>query len=424
MKHVYPQGKRLLSLFNSRFVITTLSLCFLNFGASAQLSLGQLTEYLFVFTNGSMDANWQSASKGFIGDVAINGDLAKERTSGSFGFKGKIYTNSANLGAFQQIINNNQGQAQGKYNQGSKINSLINDLNNALNQIKSLPVTAGFGGINSADLDGINTTNGVGQTIVINVTSGFSVNKTLDITGDANDLFIIRWDEDQVFSNGYNGKVKFYSGGGIVPHGGLSPTNFINVAGDIGSSGGGNNPASPYPQGPRNNNGNGSLINSGSDFHGGGFFTGYWLTTGDPVTGQTSSLSNAIFVGGWYSTTTKFSMTSGTSGIHLTPPSDIPAFYLFARAAYEEEPDIISSVQLNIFPNPVREQLNISIPGEWQNKKMTIQLVGINGAQIKTIDIANAGAVQPINTSTLQQGIYFVKAICDGKIVTQKILKQ
>jgi hypothetical protein len=61
------------------------------------------------------------------------------------------------------------------------------------------------------------------------------------------------------------------------------------------------------------------LINGGSDFRGGGFFTGYWLTTGDPVTGATSPLSNGIFVGGWYSTTTKFSMTSGTSGVHVAP---------------------------------------------------------------------------------------------------------
>jgi len=59
---------------------------------------------------------------------------------------------------------------------------------------------------------------------------------------------------------------------------------------------------------------------------GGGFFTGYWLTTGAPTTlsnglyvGDTAPLSNAIFVGGWYSLTTKFSMTSGTSGVHVCP---------------------------------------------------------------------------------------------------------
>ena len=29
------------------------------------INLGHLTDYLFVFTNGSVDANWQGATKGF-----------------------------------------------------------------------------------------------------------------------------------------------------------------------------------------------------------------------------------------------------------------------------------------------------------------------------------------------------------------------
>ena len=56
--------------------------------------------------------------------------------------------------------------------------------------------------------------------------------------------------------------------------------------------------------------------------NGGGFFTGYWLTTGDPDKSyETSSLSNAIFVGGWWTTTPHFSMTGGTSGVHVAAPT-------------------------------------------------------------------------------------------------------
>ena len=96
-------------------------------------------------------------------------------------------------------------------------------------------------------------------------------------------------------------------------------SSFVNVAGNISSSGGGSTPAWPYPQGVRDSNGWGNLITNGADFNGGGFFTGYWLTTGDPVSHQTSSLSNAVFVGGWYTTSTKVSMTSGTSGVYVAP---------------------------------------------------------------------------------------------------------
>ncbi len=55
------------------------------------------------------------------------------------------------------------------------------------------------------------------------------------------------------------------------------------------------------------------------DQGGGGFFTGFWLTTGDPSDGDTSSLSNGIFVGGWFTSSDKFSLTSGTSGVFVQP---------------------------------------------------------------------------------------------------------
>ena len=130
----------------------------------------------------------------------------------------------------------------------------------------------------------------------------------------------MRWDSDANFSDGYEGQVKFQSGGAIVPLGGLKASNFIHVAGDINSSGGGSTPtANSFPQGPRGNDGQGSLCTGCTDFSGGGFFTGYWLTTGSPDNaadathsvpyGESSSMSNAIFVGGWYSINTKFSMT-------------------------------------------------------------------------------------------------------------------
>jgi len=52
------------------------------------VDLGNLTNYLLVFTDGSTDANWQGASKGFAGDVAVNGIVAAERTSGTVPFAG------------------------------------------------------------------------------------------------------------------------------------------------------------------------------------------------------------------------------------------------------------------------------------------------------------------------------------------------
>lgn len=283
------------------------------------VSLGNLTNYVMVFTDGSQDANWQGATKGFVGDVAYKGSDMSERTSGSVPYAGALYNSSSTSSVWQGITNQNAAQSTYHADNGNRLDNLSNDLDNAFSSIDALPVTTGYESRTATSLDGLNTRNGIAETIVINITAGMQVSSQIDITGDANDTYILRWDADANPSNGYQGLVKFQSGGAIVPHGELNASNFINVAGDISASGGGSNPASPYPQGPRKNNGTGSLITNGSDFHGGGFFTGYWLTTGDPVTHETHPLSNGIFVGGWYTSSSKFSMTSGTSAVYVAP---------------------------------------------------------------------------------------------------------
>ena len=99
------------------------------------INLGSLTEYLFFFANGSQDANWQGATKGFAGDVAVDGILAKERTSGDVPYAGTIYTNDSTLGAWQDIVNKNPGQASASTGQTALISELKNDLNNAFTQL-------------------------------------------------------------------------------------------------------------------------------------------------------------------------------------------------------------------------------------------------------------------------------------------------
>lgn len=281
--------------------------------------MGDLMEQLLVFTDGSEDANWQGATKGFAGDVAVRGLRARERTSGGVPFGGTIYSDDTTLGAWQDIVDQNPGQASGSTGEFARINQLSGDLRNAFAQIDALAPTAGFESRSAESLDGLNSENRIPEVFVINVTSGLKVSSQIHITGDATDAFFLRWDEDGDPTNGYQGQVKFQSGGAIVPGGGLTPGNFVHVAGDINASGGGSTPAAPFPQGPREGDGQGVLIDGGRDFSGGGFFTGFWLTTGDPDGGDTASLSNGIFVGGWYTSSDKFSLTSGTSGVHVSP---------------------------------------------------------------------------------------------------------
>ena len=294
------------------------------------VDLGNLTNYLFVFTNSYDDANLQAATKGFLGDIAVDGIQASERTSGTSAYSGTIYTNGSTQDAWQNFLDDNPSQSTGFTGESTRIAGLETDLVSALQQINALTATPGYTSVSSTSLDGLNTQNGTAETFVINITTNLTFTSKINITGDAEDIYILRWDDDGNISNGYQGQVKISGGGAIVPNGDLIPTNFINVAGDINSSGGGAPPLAPYPQGPRYNNGLGPLITGGTNFTSGGFFTGYWLTTGKPDNFDVSSglyygnsvpQSNGTFVGGWFTITDKFSITGGTSGVHIGTPT-------------------------------------------------------------------------------------------------------
>ena len=281
-------------------------------GGSGGALLGSLTDYLFFIADGSDDANWQSASKGYIGDVAVNGLIADERSSGSFYYRGTITTNDTNVGGWNRILNNNPSTANVLYGQTDTITALRQDFDSAMETLLALEATESFGGVDfsnadARDLDGLDLMDGEGKVHVIHITSRFSSNRAINIYGDADDLFILRWDSDPSTPE-LRDSVKFSGGGGIVPRGGLTPSNFIHIAGMLDASGGGSTPSALEPY----------VAELPENVGGGGFFAGYWLTTGDPGKKfENGSFSNAIFVGGWYTTATKYSMTSGTSGVHV-----------------------------------------------------------------------------------------------------------
>ena len=80
-------------------------------GPIGGIDLGIAPNFLFFFADGHGGANWQGPSKGYAGNVAIDGKVAKEGTSGDFAYSGTISTNDAKLGDWQKIVKNNPGQA-------------------------------------------------------------------------------------------------------------------------------------------------------------------------------------------------------------------------------------------------------------------------------------------------------------------------
>lgn len=157
-----------------------------------------------------------------MGNVVVNGIKAHERTSGSFAYSGILSTNDSTLSAWQSIVANNASQATARTGQTALESQLETNLRNAITQINALPVTPGFESRSATSLNNLDTWTGTPKTTVIHVTSDFQVTSQINICGDPGDSFILRWDTGANPANGYQGQVKFQSGGAIVPQCGLS----------------------------------------------------------------------------------------------------------------------------------------------------------------------------------------------------------
>lgn len=85
--------------------------------------------------------------------------------------------------------------------------------------------------------------------------------------------------------------------------------------------------------------------------------------------------------------------------------------------------DKVSISKLAIYPTPVNNLLNISLPDSINTLKATIQLIDIYGKVVKKITTVSKSNTIPM--SSLPSGMYLVE-IYDGtkRITTQKIIKQ
>ena len=82
-----------------------------------------------------------------------------------------------------------------------------------------------------------------------------------------------------------------------------------------------------------------------------------------------------------------------------------------------------ATVNIVTYPNPVSSELRITIPTNWQNKKVIYEIFQANGQVAKRIESASSSQTETMNVSQLSSGFYFVRVTCNGEIAIQKIIK-
>ena len=82
-----------------------------------------------------------------------------------------------------------------------------------------------------------------------------------------------------------------------------------------------------------------------------------------------------------------------------------------------------NSISLLTYPNPVMNELRITVPNNWQNKQTVFELFNANGQIANRKATTGSNQTETINTSNLAPGFYVVRVTCDGQTAQQKIVK-
>lgn len=76
------------------------------------------------------------------------------------------------------------------------------------------------------------------------------------------------------------------------------------------------------------------------------------------------------------------------------------------------------------YPNPVASELRITIPNNWQGKKVNYEVINVSGQTARRMVIGNSSQTETMDLNHLAPGFYLVKVSCNGEVAQQKIIKQ
>lgn len=86
--------------------------------------------------------------------------------------------------------------------------------------------------------------------------------------------------------------------------------------------------------------------------------------------------------------------------------------------------DVVTDVKVQAYPNPVVNELRVTVPANWQNKQVSYEVYSVNGSIVKRITTANASQTETLNVQDLAKGTYVVKAYTQTESASERIVKK
>jgi hypothetical protein len=81
------------------------------------------------------------------------------------------------------------------------------------------------------------------------------------------------------------------------------------------------------------------------------------------------------------------------------------------------------NITVRSFPNPVMNQLNVAIPQEWQNAKVSFEIYNQQGLRVIQVNNSKTSQIQEINVQQMGSGIYILKVSNGKESIATQIVK-
>jgi hypothetical protein len=83
-----------------------------------------------------------------------------------------------------------------------------------------------------------------------------------------------------------------------------------------------------------------------------------------------------------------------------------------------------ATATISAYPNPVTNELRITIPANWQNKNVSYEMISLNGVIVKQQVNAHASQTETLQVNNLQSGNYIVRLRAGDETAVQMIAKR
>ena len=102
---------------------------------------------------------------------------------------------------------------------------------------------------------------------------------------------------------------------------------------------------------------------------------------------------------------------------------DIDSRYQYSPVRAIRVAEMNNEVKILAYPNPVTTELRITLPQDWQDKKVSYGLYNVNGQLVKQLVNNKSGQTEIMHVSDIAAGLYIMKVSNGDQSAVQRIIK-